>query len=744
MRHIIYKTLLLFFVYCLSYGQNGQISGIVQDNLGIAIPFANITLQGIQTGAITDTNGLFEINNIPFGSYTITTSFTGYETSRQKVLITESEPHKKLKIKLKKGNILDEIVISGTLKPVKRSESPVPVEIYSPTFFKKNPTSNLFEALQNVNGIRPQLNCSICNTGDIHINGLEGPYTLVMIDGMPIISGLSTVYGLSGIPNSLIERVEVVKGPASSLYGSEAVGGIINVITKNPSNAPEITSDLMVTGWGETNLDFGFKTSIGKSTSLVGVNYFLYDQIIDNNNDGFTDIPLQNRISVFNKWNFERSSGKNFSLAGRYFYEDRWGGQEDWTSDDRGGNEIYGESIYTSRLEFLGNYELPTTESINISFSFNNHDQNSFYGDVSYQAEQRIGFIQSVWDKQIKSHNLLIGGAFRYQYYNDNTPATESAPDETYLPGIFVQDEIALNKKHKLLLGTRLDYDNRHGSIFTPRIAYKWTVNSNNIFRINAGTGFRVVNLFTEDHAALTGSRDVVIEEDLNPEESYNINLNYLKKVFFKNGTFITLDASSWYTHFTNAILPDYDTNPQQIRYGNLDGHAVSQGVSLNTGINFYNGLKVMTGLTVMDVSRIEDGERTRQTLTENVTGTWGISYKIQPWNLSIDYTGNLYGPMKLATFGDDDPRRDESPWWSIQNIQFTYKSKSKVEFYGGVKNLLDWTPNRGNPFLISRANDPFEQTIDTSDDQTPFDTTYIYGPNQGIRGFVGVRYNLM
>ena len=135
-------------------------------------------------------------------------------------------------------NQLNEVVVSGTLKAVKRLESSVPVEVYSPIFFKKNPTASIYEALQNVNGVRPQLNCGVCNTGDIHINGLEGPYTLVLIDGMPIVSSLSTVYGLSGIPNSLVERIEIVKGPASSLYGSEAVGGLINIITKNPTNAP--------------------------------------------------------------------------------------------------------------------------------------------------------------------------------------------------------------------------------------------------------------------------------------------------------------------------------------------------------------------------------------------------------------------------------------------------------------------------------------------------------------------------
>jgi outer membrane receptor for ferrienterochelin and colicins len=111
------------------------------------------------------------------------------------------------------------------MKAVSRMQSPVPVEVYTPRFFRKNPTPSLFAAMENVNGVRPQLNCSVCNTGDIHINGMEGPYTMVLIDGMPIVSGLSTVYGLNGIPNTLIDRVEIVKGPASTLYGSEAVGG---------------------------------------------------------------------------------------------------------------------------------------------------------------------------------------------------------------------------------------------------------------------------------------------------------------------------------------------------------------------------------------------------------------------------------------------------------------------------------------------------------------------------------------
>jgi len=659
-----------------------------------------------------------------------------------------------------KTSNIDEVVISGTMKAVNRLESPVPVEVYTPAFFKKNPTPNIFDALQNVNGVRPQLNCNICNTGDIHINGLEGPYTMVLIDGMPVVSSLGTVYGLSGIPNSLVERIEVVKGPASSLYGSEAVGGLINIITKKPQNAPLFSTDVMSTTWGEYNVDAGFKLNAGKKVSvLTGINYFNFQNRIDHNHDNFTDVTLQDRISVFQKWNFERKENRLFSIAGRYLYEDRWGGDIRWNKSYRGGDEIYGESIYTNRAELLGNYQLPVNEKMFFGFSFINHDQDSRYGDTSYIADQKIAFGQLTWDKKIANHDLLFGTALRYTYYDDNTPATSNAnfenePEKTWLPGVFIQDEITLEEKHKLLLGFRYDHNNIHGNIFTPRIAYKWSANDNTIFRLNAGTGFRVVNLFTEDHAALTGAREIVILNDLKPEKSYNANLNFIKKIYWDSGTFMGIDATAFYTYFNNRIVPDYETNPNQIIYDNLDGHAVSKGISVNTDINFVNGLKFILGGTLMENTITENGISEQQMLTEKFTGTWTVSYKIRPWNLILDYTGTIYSPMKLPLLGDLDPRKPMSPWWSMQNIQFSYDGFRKFEIYAGIKNLLNWTPNKGNPFIIARTNDPFDQNVvfDSNGNAVPtpenpygltFDPSYVYAPNQGIRGFLGIRYTL-
>lgn len=719
---------------------------------------ASIYIRELKKGTTTDTSGFYVLRNLPAGSYILQVSSVSMKTIQQKVFISGNILQN---VQMETdASMIEEVVVTGTMKEMSKLDSPVPVDILTPKFLFKNPTPSLFDALQNVNGVRPQLNCNICSTGDIHINGLEGPYTMVLIDGMPIVSSLSTVYGLSGIPNSLIERVEVVKGPASTLYGSEAIGGLINIITKNPLKAPLLSADVFGTSWGELNADIGVRFNTSSASSLLGLNVFNFSSLIDKNQDGFTDMTLQSRVSVFNKWNFKRIGSKEASIAARVFYEDRWGGETRWTVANRGGDEVYGESIYTKRLEVLGAYQLPFREKIMLQYSFNNHEQNSFYGTTSYQAKQQIGFMQLTWDKIIKKHSLLIGTPFRYTFYDDNTPATlaedgkTNQPDHIFLPGIFVQDEWSLPNRQKLLLGMRYDYNSIHGNIFTPRLAYKWASKSSlDVIRLNIGRGYRVVNLFTEDHAALTGARQVVISEALKPEQSWNVNLNYVHKIILDNG-FIGIDGSAFYTYFTNQILPDYSTDPNKIFYKNLDGYAISKGISVNLDFAFTSGLKILAGTTIMDVSKIENGVSSRQLLTERITGTWTVSYEIPRIGLNIDYTGNLSGSMKLPLLGEKDPRPEYSPTWSVQNIQLSKKLKNGLEIYGGIKNLLDFNPADGLPFLIAGSKDPFDKKVaydaqgqvlvtPTNPYALTFDPTYVYASQQGRRTFLGLRYVL-
>jgi outer membrane receptor for ferrienterochelin and colicins len=731
---ILYVFLVLFSTTFKAF--SGEIKGIII-NKDKAISFASIVILNSKIGTQTDENGKFIIKNAPIGKQTIQFSSIGYKT-KQLIINVLEEKTIILNIEIEEENAqLNEVVVTGTMKETSINESPAPIQILNPTFFRKNPTPSLFESLSMVNGVRPQLNCNVCNTGDIHINGMEGPYTMVMIDGMPIVSALSSVYGLSGIPNSMVERIEIMKGPASTLYGSEAVGGLINVITKKPSNAPKFNFDFNTSSYHENNFDASSKVKIGKCDVLFSGNYFQFNKRWDINQDNFTDITLQNRISIFNKWSMRRSQNRVFNIAARYIYEDRFGGEMQWKKTNRGESEVYGESIFTKRVEMLGSYELPIdNQKVTLNFSFNEHQQNSVYGSIFYLAIQRIAFGQLLWDKKLnKNHDALLGLTYRQTFYDDNTPITQTidiknAPNLISLPGFFVQDEVTLNGKNKLLLGLRYDYNSKHGGIATPRLNWKFTPNKENIFRLSLGNGYRVVNLFSEDHAALTSSRKILIVNELKPERSYNTNLDYQRSFTFENG-YGNIQLNGFYTYFSNKIIADYDQNPELVVYDNLKGYGISKGIAINTEFSFSSSLKIFAGATLMDVYRKENDLKINQIQTPHLTGNYAFSYTFSKVHLTFDLTGNLYSPMRLPivrAYGDTRP--EYSPWFGIHNIQATKRFANGLQIYGGIKNFTNFLPK--DP--IFSPEKPFSEQ---------FDPSYNYAPLQSIRGFLGIRWSI-
>ncbi|WP_242927352.1 TonB-dependent receptor [Pontibacter vulgaris] len=747
----LYLVLLLIFPLAV-FAQQGSIKGEVRSK-GQPLPYASIGLEGTSLGATAGANGHFEMQQVPPGMYKLIVTAVGYKPFSKSITVNDGEVVS-IKAELEESTSrLQEVVVTGTMRETYLLESPVAVEIYTPKYFQKNPTPALFEALEVVNGVQPQINCNVCGTGDIHINGMEGAYTMVLIDGMPIVSALATVYGLNSIPNSLIERVEVVKGPASTLYGSEAVAGLINVITKSPAKAPRLAADVFYTSQKELNADFGISQRFKSASTILSANYFRYQDRRDVNDDNFTDIPLQHRISLFNKWSFNRQSKRTAELAARYYYEDRFGGELQWSPAYRGGDSIYGESVYTRRYELLGAYQLPVKENLLLSYSFNDHLQNSAYGTTTYKGQQRVLFGQLVWDKPLgERHNLLLGTAYRYTFYDDNTPATQQSdaaagiankPVYTSLPGVFLQDEFKASTSTTLLAGLRYDYNSEHGSILTPRFNTKWSPDEHNTFRLSLGNGYRVVNLFTEDHAALTGAREVVIANALKPEKSYNASLNYQRYINL-NGGYLELEGTAFYTYFTNKIVADFLTDNNKIIYDNLSGYAISKGVAMDAEVAFTFPLKINAGLTLMDVYQVEKAgegnkERVPQLHAPKFSSTFAASYQFKSLGLTLDYTGSIKGPMYLPV-QENDFRPDQSPWFTLQNLQLTKTLPGGLEVYGGVKNIFDFMPK--HPLM--RPFDPFDKqvTVDNPNNYT-FDTEYNFAPLQGRRTFIGLRYTL-
>lgn len=620
---------------------------------------------------------------------------------------------------------LDPIAVTGSRRAVRMSDSPVRVEVVPDVVLRRFSTNNLTEALPFLNGITNQVECGVCYTNSLRINGMEGPYTAVLIDGMPILSSLASVYGLNGIHPAFIEQVEIIKGPASTLYGSEAMGGVINVITKDVRFAPRFALDLSTSSDAELNLDAGASFGRGDLSGFVGGNAAWNDRFVDRNGDAFSDFALQKRGSLFGKLDIAPGGVPRGVFTVRSVYEDRFGGVEAWTRRDRGSSALYGESILTKRFETLGSWRF-SSPGWALEGSWTHHDQRSWYGANRYDAQQAIAYGTLSWNGQVSGHDLLSGLTLRHQSYDDNTPATESE-ERRFIPGLFLQDEMRIAGAARLLAGLRLDHHEAHGVIPSPRLALMWDAGEHTTLRINSGTGFRVVHLFTEDHAALTGSREVVIAGALRPEQSWSVSFNLNQVVEFgPNPMMIDLDL--FHTRFSNRIQADYDTDPNLIVYDNLSGYALTRGVSLSVNQNVgFDRFLYSLGVTFQEVFAVEDGVREAVLFAPGFRAVAGATLNLSRIPLRLDYTGTLTGPMRLPGYQAPFERATRSPLHSVHNLLATLRVREGFEGYLQLRNLFDYA----QPSPLVDPENPFGDA---------FDTAWVYGPIRGRSVQVGVR----
>lgn len=708
-----------------------ELRGRVVDDSGRAVPYVTVTIAGTQRGVVADATGLFRIPEVRTGArLTLIVSAQGFAAVEREIEVVEDLPLQSFTLS-PDPVAFEAMTVTATMKAATVAASPVKVNVVPNAVLQRNATNNLVETISFVNGLYQQVDCGVCYTNNLRINGMEGPYTAVLIDGMPIMSSLASVYGLNGINPALIEQVEIIKGPSSTLYGSEAMAGVINVITKNPRFAPRYAVDASATSDAEGNVDFAMASAPGSLSGVLSGNVAYNSRFVDGNEDGFSDFPLNRRGVVFGKLDYAPEGARRGTLTAKYLYEDRFGGVEGWSSTDRGSSEVYGESIYTNRVEVVGRYLPAWAEDVRFETSYAWHDQDSWYGDSHYDASQHIGFLNALWGPALGRHDVLVGATARLQTYDDNTPATVDV-DRRFIPGVFVQDEVRMLRNHITLLGgIRADHHDEHGVIVSPRAAFKWDVGEHTALRINAGTGFRVVNLFTEDHAALTGARDVVIASELQPERSRSATLNLNQVVEFgPNPMMIDLDV--FHTRFSNKIVPDYDADPDQIVYDNLAGHGVSRGISLSFNQNIgFDRFLYSLGLTLQDVY-IDDGAGVREDefFAPGVRGVMSATYNMRSAPVRFDYTGSVTGPMRLPAYDEPFARPVRSPTYSIHNVQASWSVSPGSEIYLSVKNLFDF--QQPSP-LVDPAN-PF------GDD---FDTAYVYGPMRGRYLMLGARYGV-
>ncbi len=751
-QNILLWIFISFTSFCMA--QNAQVEGRIVSN-NKPLEFANVLLKSSSFGTYTDSSGYFLLENIPPGNYELIASMIGFQTFTQKIIIKSGEMLQLGDLIVEENALgLQEVVVTGTMKATYVTDSPIKIDVitakqldtYLPTA-----ASSIVESIQLVNGVQEVIACGICYTNSISINGLPGPYTAILMDGTPIYGNLAAVYGLNGIPNMIIDRFEVIKGPNSTLYGSEAVAGVINIITKDPAKQPLLSVDIMGTSHLESFGNVALAPKFNKINGYIGLNYAYINDYEDFNKDGFGDGVNLDRYSLFTKWNVDRESNKKFTITGKYYYEDRRNGVQEFLKNRnykmlRGSDLIYGESIYTNRAELFGTYEFDTKVNIRLDYSLSHHVQDSYYGSDYYKAKQNIAFANFIWDKQFDKHTLLSGLTARYQNYDDNTVATQS-PDNQFIPGIFLQDEWTVHKNLTLLGGARLDHYDAHDIIFAPRLNIKYKPGTWTTFRTNFGTGFRVVNLFTEDHAFVTGQRTVEIIGDLKPERSYNASFN-LNHIFTWGESQGSVDLEGYYTYFMNKIIPDYDM-PGKIIYANTAGHAETRGIGINLNQSFIFPFSYNIGFNIQKVTQTEPDE-SDILQTNNIefapewSGVFTANYRWKKPKITFAYTLRVTGPMALPKVFDLNENGDPLPQsrptrsepFAFQNMQISKDFSKNFNLYIGIQNLMNY---RQQISPLIGYNDP----------TTPlgfspyFDTAYAFSPLHGREFYLGAKWSL-
>ena len=713
---------------------------------GRPISFAIIGVKNTTHGTQAAIDGTFTLEGLPPGEYTFIASSMGYRSAEitkdlqvDDVLVVNFELEER-------AIEIDGVAVTGSLTRTFVKESPTKINVVSSSYLEKIPTANVMDVIENVNGLYNQIDCGVCGTNNIRINGMDGPYTAVLIDGMPIMSSLATVYGLNGLSPAMIQQVEIIKGPMSTLYGSEAMGGVINVITKSAQTAPPLAINTFRTAYDEYALDVGASRNWGRWSGMASVTLFHNNVYHDENGDNFADLPLSTRTSFFTRAaHRDRAGRQNFEMSMRYYYEDRIGGTsefiKDYSSARRGSPILYGETILTHRLEAISTWHLRPETGARIDMAFNYHDQDSFYGADSYRARQTTAFSQLLWPMRVDNRQtLMLGATLRAQRYDDNTGATGTfdaigtmlgnRPDNRWIPGLFTQYEWLASDRLRLQTGLRIDYQEDHGWISSPSANLKISASETTTLRLNTGTGFRIVNLFTEDHAAYSGARATILLEDLAPERSLSGTAS-LQHIIDFDANPMTIDLEGFYTYFTNKIEPDY-SQQGKIVYSNLDGSSTTRGLSLTLSQSMtIVPLTFTVGATVMDVFVEADGRKHPLEFAPEYQGVANATYRM-PAELHLDYTMNLTGPMTLPEYDPPFSRARESRRFAVHNLQMTrdmsLRNGSLLQPYIALKNIANFTQD--SPLVDPEH--PFSNT---------FDTAYVYGPVQGRSIGIGLRW---
>ena len=756
----------ILFLSNITMGQTGAISGMVTSN-NKALEFVTVQIKQLQIGVITDVNGKFTLKEIPYGTHEIKATIMGFETVSKSVTINSSTEITAFNFELNESQILlDQLVVTGTKTFKRQTESAVIVNIIDSKTLDGVQACNLSEGLKFQPGLRVETDCQTCNYTQLRMNGLAGGYSQILINGRPIFSPLTGLYGLEQIPANMIERIEIVRGGGSALYGSSAIGGTVNVITKIPQkNGFDI-------GYTHQNINGGALDNIlsGNGTFLnekktAGISLFVNNrnrEYYDHNGDNYSELPELKNSSFGTNLFFQPTKNQKIELSISNLNEFRYGGEMvqkpaylTQQSEERTHRVWIGSLDYqinlnhdsTSIIAYLATQNTSRDHYTGIfpddSAGIANHLINPPYGystNTTFQGGAQ--FNQKVKSFYGLGNVLTFGGEYVSDDVYDEIESYQYKVDQlTQNVGAFAQSDMDITSSINLLTGIRADKHNLVDYVIvSPRVSLLYKLKKATQFRLTWGTGFRAPQAFDTDlHIAFAGGgvSRVTLADNLKEErsQSFSGSVNYdLSKEKYVLG--FTLEG--FYTHLKDAFYLQplgTDAHGEQFEKRNGDGATV-QGMTLELRANYNRKLQLETGITIQS-SRYDQPVENAVNLepksnflrTPNVYGYGTLSItpnKKFNTTISLVYTGS----MELVHFaGAPEISEDtyfDSPSFTEVGFKsgYTFNLKNMdtgLEVFGGIKNIFN----------------AYQNDFDTGKNR---DSNFIYGPGMPRTFFMGVR----
>ena len=740
-----YIFIALLFPLCV-FSQE-KVTGTITENVNnkeVPLSGANVYWLNTQIGTVTDFDGNFEIAYKPEYKKMVI-SYVGYKTDTISV-----NAQKRITHSLTSTANLDEVTVTARQKASSRSfiQSANVLNVSSAELLKAA-CCNLAESFETNPSIDVNFSDAISGTRQIKMLGLTSPYILITTENVPSIRGASQTYGLSFIPGTWVESIQITKGAGSVTNGYESIAGQINAELQKPTTDDRLFVNAYGAGNGRFELNTHLNTKVTErwSTGLY-IHGNLRETELDKNDDSFLDAPLMQQVNVMNRWQYtDTENGYVGFFNVRFLNDEKQTGQTFFDSEkDRCTTNAWGSEIKTQRFDVSGKFgfvnpDIPWRTG-GLQLAYSHHDQESYFGLNDYNIVHNSLYANFTYNSIISDsrHKIKTGVSATYDGY-DELVLTENFNRIENSVGAFFEYNFDNLGDLNFTAGIRGDIHNRLGAFITPRFHLRYTPWEKSAFRISAGRGKRSANIFTENQQLFATSRSLNILGNggdiygLDPEIAWNYGASYMQgfNLFGRRGD-VTFDF--YRTDFVNQIVVDWE-NPSKINFYNLEGESYSNNYQIEFNYNPFTHFDVRLAYKYYDVETTYISGKKENPLTPNhrffANASFQTHQTAKGGNWKFDATFNYLGEQRfpstesyLNTIG----LSEFSPSVSTLNAQVTKVFSTNFEIYVGGENITNVT--QSNP--ITGSDTPFGST---------FDTTYVYGPIFGSSYYAGLRYRL-